>query len=235
MVTTRVEVVMLQLGQPLGDPAGVVVVDQGDDAHRLGVVGGDDLLDQGGAHQAADGLAPVGVAMLLAIAVELVEQLAADRHAEPDQRAPSRRSLRRVGLRGCHGIGTRPRAVVDHSGRGDPMSRPLDAPSILARFRRPSTLDPCRALELATAASMNAIPATPSTIPGCSNGASGPSSPSLVRMASWSVMWRFASASWKPFGVARGDADVGLDRGREVAVLGAEAVELDRLAPLDNA
>ena len=85
-----VEVVVLQVGQPPRDPRGVVVVDQGDDAHRLALVLGDHLFDQGRAHQAAHGLAPVRIAMHLAILVELLEQLAADRDAESDQRGLSR-------------------------------------------------------------------------------------------------------------------------------------------------
>ena len=62
-----------------------MVVDQGDDPHRLAVVVRDRFFDQGRAHQAADGLAPVGIAVQLAVLVEPPEQFAADRHAESDQ------------------------------------------------------------------------------------------------------------------------------------------------------
>ncbi len=40
------EVVMLQIGQPASDPGDMVVIDQGDDSHRLAVVVLDGLLDQ---------------------------------------------------------------------------------------------------------------------------------------------------------------------------------------------
>ena len=62
-----VQVEVLELGQPLGDPPGVVVVDQGDDAHRVARLERDGVLDQGRAHQAADRLAPVRVAVGLAV------------------------------------------------------------------------------------------------------------------------------------------------------------------------
>ena len=81
----HVEVQVLQLRQTLGDPADVVVIDQGDDPHRLLISRGDRFLDQRGPHQAADRLAPVGIAVLLAISVEFVEQLAADRDAESNE------------------------------------------------------------------------------------------------------------------------------------------------------
>jgi hypothetical protein len=81
-----VKMLVLKVGEPARDFADVVVVDQGDDAHGFGFLVGDRLLDQRRAHQAANRLAPVRVAMLLAIAVELVEKFTTNRHAEPDER-----------------------------------------------------------------------------------------------------------------------------------------------------
>ena len=79
------EMAVLQLGQTLGDPAGVVIVNQGDHTHRLAVFPVDDFLDQRIPHQAPDCLAPVGIAMILSILVEPPQQLAPDRNAEADE------------------------------------------------------------------------------------------------------------------------------------------------------
>ena len=79
------DALMLDLGQTLGNTAGVVVINQRDNAHCGAVVMGDRFLDQGIAHQAADGLAPVRMPVRLAIAVEPPEQLAADGDTEADE------------------------------------------------------------------------------------------------------------------------------------------------------
>jgi len=79
------EMAVLQFGQALGDPAGVVIVNQGDHTHRLAVFPVDHFLDQRIPHQAPDRLAPVGIAMLLAILVEPLQQLAPDRNTEADE------------------------------------------------------------------------------------------------------------------------------------------------------
>ena len=57
--------------------------------------------------------------------------------------------------------------------------------------------------ELATAASMNAMPATPSVMPGWGNGG-GTVSPRGPRIAHSSVRCRLASASWNPSGWPEG-------------------------------
>src|SRR4051812_1149481 len=62
-----------------------MIVDQGDDPHRVARIARDHILDQGRAHQAADRLAPIGVVVDLAVLIELLKQLTADRDAEPNQ------------------------------------------------------------------------------------------------------------------------------------------------------
>jgi hypothetical protein len=81
-----VKMMVLQVGQPAPDPRDVMIVDQGDDPHRLAVAVRDRFFDQCRAHQAADSLAPVGMTMKLAILVESAKQFSPDRDAEPDQR-----------------------------------------------------------------------------------------------------------------------------------------------------
>ncbi len=78
---------MLELGQPLADLAGVVVVNQRHDAHGLAVVVGDRFFEQRRAHQPTHGLAPVGITMVFAIMIEPVKQLASDGDAETDERS----------------------------------------------------------------------------------------------------------------------------------------------------
>src|SRR5208283_1359562 len=80
-----IEMAVLQFGQALGDPAGLVIVNQGNHTHRLAVFPVDDFLDQRIPHQAPDCLAPVGIAMILSILVEPPQQLAPDRNAEADK------------------------------------------------------------------------------------------------------------------------------------------------------
>jgi hypothetical protein len=80
-----VEMMVLYVGQPPRDPADMMVVNQGHDAHRFAVVMSDCLFDQSCPHQAADSLAPIGIAVQLAITIEEAKQFSADRHAEPDQ------------------------------------------------------------------------------------------------------------------------------------------------------
>jgi hypothetical protein len=79
------DVVVLEIGQPLADLAGVVIVDQGHDAHGVAVVVCHGFFDEGRAHQAADRFAAVGIPMIFAIMVELVEQLASDGDAEANE------------------------------------------------------------------------------------------------------------------------------------------------------
>jgi hypothetical protein len=81
-----VEVHVLDLGQSLGDPAGMMIVNDRDDPHREALFIGDHLLDQGVTHEAANGLAPIGVMMLLAILIELAQEFSTDRDAEPNER-----------------------------------------------------------------------------------------------------------------------------------------------------
>src|SRR5262249_38843121 len=162
-----VEMMMLQVGQPARDPRDVVVVDQGDDSHRLALVVGDRLLDQGGAHQATHRFAPVGIAVHLAVLVEHPEQISPDRDAESDQGI----------FHGC-APGLAPPAsavgVADYT-----EATETHAPSCFA---------------LATAASTNAMPATPSAMPGCANGL-GAFSPRRPRIVHSSVRCRLARAS----------------------------------------
>jgi hypothetical protein len=80
-----VEVMVLHVGQAPGDPADVMVVNQGHDAHCFAVVLSDCLLDQSRAHQAADRLAAVGITVQLAVTIKEAKQFSADRHTEPDQ------------------------------------------------------------------------------------------------------------------------------------------------------
>ncbi len=77
---------VLKLGQPLGHPGGVMVVDERQDPHRLALILRDRLLHQGGAHQAPNRFAAVGKPVLLAVVVELLEEFATDRDTEADQR-----------------------------------------------------------------------------------------------------------------------------------------------------
>ena len=83
--------------------------------------------------------------------------------------------------------------------------------------------------ELATAASTKAMPATPSTMPGCSNGV-GTCLAAAAADRPFERPVQVAERLVEAFGVARGEPQVGLDRAGEVAVLGPLAVELERLA-----
>jgi hypothetical protein len=80
------EMKMLQFGQSVGHTSDVMVINERDNPHRQGVVMSDRFFDEGVAHQAANRLAPVGVAVFLAIAVEPPEQFPADGHAESNER-----------------------------------------------------------------------------------------------------------------------------------------------------
>ena len=181
----------------VGDPRDVVVVDQGDDAHRLALVVGDHLFDQGRAHQAADRLAPVGVAVHLAVLVELLEQLAADRDAEPDQGV-------------FHG-------AFSFAGSSN-AGRPLPGQLALGT----STQSPS-CFELATAASTKAMPATPSAMPGCRNGVGTFSPRRADRPFERPV--QVGERLVETLGMAGGEPQVGLDRAGEIAVLGPLAIE----------
>ena len=201
-----VQVQMLQLGQPLGDPAGVVVVDQGDDPHRVALVVGDGVLDQGRAHQAADRLAPVRVPVLLAVLVELLEQLAADRDAEPDQRVFHMRFSVPVGCSRSD-LSSPPDCSTDlgHLDPGSVLVRAGDGR--LDERHAGDAVDDARVLERRG----DLLAATAADRPF-----EGP-----VEVAERLV---------EPFGVARREPQVGLDRAGEVAVLGPLAVELQGLA-----
>src|SRR5262249_26128402 len=145
----------------------------GDDPHCLAFIMSDRLLDQGRAHEASYGLAAVGVTVELSVAVEEPEELAADRDAETDQwifhRLPPRSRSRAAG---------EDRLLVTRNCRQAPGTA-THAPSCFA---------------LATAASMKAMPATPSAMPGCSKGL-GVFSPRRERIVHSSVRCRFARAS----------------------------------------
>ncbi len=65
-----IEMIVLQVGQSPGDSADVVVVDEGDDSHRLAFVLRDRLFNQCGPHQPADGFAAIGITVKLAITIE---------------------------------------------------------------------------------------------------------------------------------------------------------------------
>lgn len=65
-----VEMIVLYVGEPPGDTTDMMVINQGHDAHRLAVVVSDRFLDQRRPHQAADGLAPIGITVQLAITIE---------------------------------------------------------------------------------------------------------------------------------------------------------------------
>jgi hypothetical protein len=82
------DVEMLKLGEPIADSTGVVVVDQGDDAHRVALIVGDDFFNERRAHQAADGFTSVGITMGFSIVVEFLEQIAPDRDTEPNEGIP---------------------------------------------------------------------------------------------------------------------------------------------------
>src|SRR5207248_3180349 len=125
------------------------------------------VLDQRRPHQPAHRLAPVRVLMGLAVLVELLEQLAADGDAEPHQR------------------------VFHGHPLGESHLAPRDQPILGISTHAPSWF------ELATAASTNAMPATPSRMPGCSYGV-GTVSPRRARRVHSRVRWRLARASWNP-------------------------------------
>ena len=76
---------------------------------------------------------------------------------------------------------------------------------------------------------MKAMPATPSAMPGCSNGL-GTFSPRRPRIVHSSVRCRLAERLVEAFGMAGGEPEVRLDRAGEIAVLGPLAIELQRLA-----
>jgi len=80
------QMVVLDLGQTVADLGRMVIVNHGDDPHRQLVIAGDRFGDEGGPHEPADGLTASGVAVLPAIVVETVEQLAPHGDAEPDKR-----------------------------------------------------------------------------------------------------------------------------------------------------
>jgi len=80
-----IQVAMLQFGQALGDPAGMMIVDEGHDAHGLALLAVDHLFDERRGHEPADSLAPVGISVLLTIAIEPAQELAADRDTEADE------------------------------------------------------------------------------------------------------------------------------------------------------
>src|SRR5262249_31764042 len=63
----------------------MVIIDQCDNPHRFTLVVGDGLLDKSSAHQTAHSLASVWVSMQLAVLIESLQELAADRHAESDE------------------------------------------------------------------------------------------------------------------------------------------------------
>lgn len=79
------EMLVLQIGESSRRSSRVVIVDQGEDAERLFRIVGDDLFDERPAHQAADGLGAVGIPMSIAVAVESLKQISADRHAESNE------------------------------------------------------------------------------------------------------------------------------------------------------
>jgi hypothetical protein len=80
-----IEMAMLQFGQALGDPAGVMIIDERHDAHGLAVLAVDHLFDKRRSHESADRLAPVGISVFLTIAIEPTQELATDRDAEADK------------------------------------------------------------------------------------------------------------------------------------------------------
>ena len=80
------ELAVLEFGEPLRGPSRVVIVDQRDDSHRLALLLTDHFFDECRAHEPADSLAAIGITMLLAIAVEFLQQFATDRDAEADER-----------------------------------------------------------------------------------------------------------------------------------------------------
>lgn len=77
-----IEVSVLQIGEPPRRSSRVVIVNEREDAESLFGIVGDDLFDESPAHQPSDGLGSVGIAMPIAITIETLEQIAADRHAE---------------------------------------------------------------------------------------------------------------------------------------------------------
>ncbi len=117
---------VLQLGEPLGEPACVMVVNQSHDADGETVVARDGLFNERGAHQPAHRFAAVRVPMRRSIPIELPQQLAADRHAESDShdsfdhksgvtnnQCRSRRSR-------VHSVRARLKKILQ-SGRGGPL------------------------------------------------------------------------------------------------------------------
>lgn len=81
-----IEVRVLQIGEASRRSSRVVIVDEGEDAERLLRFVGDDFFDERPAHQASDGLGAVGIPMPIAVAIESLKQIAADRHAESYER-----------------------------------------------------------------------------------------------------------------------------------------------------
>jgi len=78
-------IVMLQLGEPFGKQAGVVVVDQRHGPENLGIGRLPGLLDEFIADQVAERFRAVGISPLGDQLVELLQKIAADGHANSAQ------------------------------------------------------------------------------------------------------------------------------------------------------
>ena len=80
-----IEMEVLNLSEPITDAAGVVVVNQSKDSHRLARIVGDHVLDQCRAHEPSDGFAAVRIPVFLPVFVEFSQQFATDRDAKADE------------------------------------------------------------------------------------------------------------------------------------------------------
>lgn len=194
-----IEVSVLQIGEPPGRSSRVVIVNKGEDAESLFGIVGDDLFDESPAHQPSDGLGSVGIAMPIAITIESFEQIAADRHAESYEGVfHIERSVIFFMSICWYRFNPPDRLILESADRsrggsfGGPR-RSIFEPTIAYSIDATGTQAPS-CFELATAASMKAIPAAPSAIPGSSKGL-GAFSPRLARIVHSIVRCKFASAS----------------------------------------
>lgn len=76
---------MLELGEFLGEPAGMMVVYQDQNPKRVGIVPRRAVVDECGAHERTYRLAPVCEPVCLAVRIEIREQLRVNGHAEPQR------------------------------------------------------------------------------------------------------------------------------------------------------
>ena len=209
----------------------MVVVDQGDDAHRVALVVSDDVLDQGSAHQTADRLAPVRVAVGLAVAIELLEQLAADRDAEPDE-----------GVFGGFHQTSGQRVLggsVNEAKPPEPAAIRWVCASLINLLSNANTrpfvlhphLDPLTVLVRAGHGRLDERHAGNALDDSGVLERGGDLLATTAADCPFEGPVQVAEGFVEPFGMARGKPQVRLDRAGEIAIFRSLAIELERLPP----